>query len=281
MRCPKCQYISFDNGDSCRNCGYQFSLSPPPAEPLDLPIQTGSEPEGPLADLRLDLPLFRGTRTPDETPLVSASSTPRAPLGVRRTAPAIAKPAPSRALARRHLEEMEEPELDLQPEEPPRPALVVPPDPVAVDDEPGPRGVEAAAAGPRLAAALIDLVVLGGIDAVVLHYTLKTAGLEYSELSVLPLAPFAAFLLLLNGGYAVAFTAAGGQSIGKMLAGVRVVRSDPDAWSDRVTVGQAVLRSIGYLLSALPAGLGFLPALVGRDRRALHDRLAGTRVIKA
>ena len=34
-------------------------------------------------------------------------------------------------------------------------------------------------------------------------------------------------------------------------------------------------------LSALPLGLGFVPAFVGQDRRALHDRLADTRVVKA
>ena len=27
MRCPKCHYISFDSGERCRNCGYDFSLS--------------------------------------------------------------------------------------------------------------------------------------------------------------------------------------------------------------------------------------------------------------
>ena len=27
MKCPKCQYISFDSGDRCRNCGYDFSLA--------------------------------------------------------------------------------------------------------------------------------------------------------------------------------------------------------------------------------------------------------------
>ena len=26
MRCPKCRYISFDDHDRCRNCGYDFSL---------------------------------------------------------------------------------------------------------------------------------------------------------------------------------------------------------------------------------------------------------------
>jgi hypothetical protein len=36
-----------------------------------------------------------------------------------------------------------------------------------------------------------------------------------------------------------------------------------------------------FLVSALPAGLGFAPVLLGPDHRALHDRLAHTRVVKA
>src|SRR6476619_2659498 len=55
MRCPKCQYISFDSGDRCRNCGYEFSLTSG-TRALDLPIQTGDEPIGPLGDLALDVP---------------------------------------------------------------------------------------------------------------------------------------------------------------------------------------------------------------------------------
>jgi hypothetical protein len=41
------------------------------------------------------------------------------------------------------------------------------------------------------------------------------------------------------------------------------------------------LRAAAYAVSAAPAGLGFLPAVIGRERRALHDRLADTRVVKA
>ena len=38
MRCPKCQYISFDSGDRCRNCGYEFSLAPEDPRPVDVTI---------------------------------------------------------------------------------------------------------------------------------------------------------------------------------------------------------------------------------------------------
>ena len=50
--------------------------------------------------------------------------------------------------------------------------------------------------------------------------------------------------------------------------------------SGRVPLGHSVMRAAGYAVSALPAGLGFLPALVGEDKRAIHDRLADTRVVK-
>jgi uncharacterized RDD family membrane protein YckC len=41
-----------------------------------------------------------------------------------------------------------------------------------------------------------------------------------------------------------------------------------------------VLRSAGILLAIVTLGLPYLPVFVSRDGRALHDRLAGTRVIK-
>jgi hypothetical protein len=39
------------------------------------------------------------------------------------------------------------------------------------------------------------------------------------------------------------------------------------------------MRTVAAVLSIAPAGLGWLPGLVG-ERRALHDRLTGTRVIQ-
>src|SRR5919205_773739 len=55
MKCPKCQYISFDRGERCRNCGYDFSLSED-RTPIDLPISSPNEPLGPLADFDLGVP---------------------------------------------------------------------------------------------------------------------------------------------------------------------------------------------------------------------------------
>jgi len=38
MKCPKCGYLGFETTDRCRNCQYDFSLSPATTEPdLRLP----------------------------------------------------------------------------------------------------------------------------------------------------------------------------------------------------------------------------------------------------
>ena len=90
------------------------------------------------------------------------------------------------------------------------------------------------------------------------------------------LAPLVAFLLVQNGGYLVAFTASG-QTLGKMIAGIRVVSSEPRSPMD---LGRAFVRELVWLGLAIPAGLGLLTVL-SRDRRGVHDRFAGTRVVRA
>ena len=275
MRCPKCQYITFDSGDRCRNCGYEFSLAPQTTD-VDLRIQTGDEPEGPMSvpdpipprpiTESFDLPLFSARGAPSDRPLVTPPAVPRVPLSVRKQAPVAPRAARKGA--------PEEPRLELSfPDEHRKVAAS------ADADDAG--EATTASAGARLLAAFLDALLLGGISAAVLHFTLKICRLEYSEIAALPLAPFLSFLLILYCGYVTAFTAAGGQSIGKMAAHIRVVPSDPNAWSGRVPLGQSALRAVAYVVSALPAGLGFVPALIGSEKRALHDRLAHTRVVKA
>jgi uncharacterized RDD family membrane protein YckC len=313
MRCPKCQYISFDSGERCRNCGYDFSLSVD-VEPVELPIQNGTEAIGPLSDFSLndvetsdetdeeidvpiaplsetpaaaaqsggrpitssfDLPLFKERAAKDDAPLVTPGAAPRAPLAVRRTSIAATKPRPRRDDPNPQLA-LKTAEMPIVPE---RTAFA----PSAVEEIAPPIAAPGTPASPisRLGAAVIDAVILGSIDAIVLYFTLKICELSFAEVRALPLAPFSAFLLLMNGAYFATFVAAGGQTIGKMAAGIRVVKgaAAPDVM-ERVSLGHAIVRAAGYLVSAAPAGLGFLPALLG-DRRALHDRLADTRVVKA
>jgi uncharacterized RDD family membrane protein YckC len=304
MKCPKCQYISFDSQQRCRNCGYEFALTVDMAA-LDLPIQTGDEAIGPLGDLALthrdaakpatpaapanprvpqprsittsfDLPLFKDRSLDDDAPLVTPPAVPRTPLSVRRSNPVIARVSARAA--------MDEPVLDL--EGPPSPPALRPAPLPHVPSAPLSESVNGsdapASAMARLLAGIVDAVILGSIGAAVLYFTLKVCGLQFSERGILPPVPFTTFLLLLGGGYFVLFTAAGGQTIGKMATGIKVVSVHGESpWSARVPLADSVLRAAGYLVSLLPAGLGFLPALFGAERRAVHDRLADTRVVKA
>jgi uncharacterized RDD family membrane protein YckC len=136
---------------------------------------------------------------------------------------------------------------------------------------------ETAGLGARLLAGVIDLGLLGLIDTVVVYFTIQICGLSSEELSLLPLGPLIAFLVVQNGSYLVAFTA-GGQTIGKMALGIRVVPAVPGT---KLDLGRALIRTGVWSLLVLPAGLGLLTALGSAERRGLHDRCAGTRVVRA
>jgi uncharacterized RDD family membrane protein YckC len=124
-------------------------------------------------------------------------------------------------------------------------------------------------------AAAMDHALLLGLDIVVVYFTLRMAALETSEWTVLPLAPLATFLALIKLAYFVAFTAVGGQTIGKMAAGIRVIADDV-----MLDPARAIRRTLAGAISMLTLGAGFAPALFG-ERRALHDRLSATRVVSA
>jgi uncharacterized RDD family membrane protein YckC len=68
-----------------------------------------------------------------------------------------------------------------------------------------------------------------------------------------------------------------GQSIGKGILGLRIVREDgePPGW------GQCVARLGGYWLSTVPLFAGFLWIIVDPLREGWHDKLAGTAVVYA
>jgi uncharacterized RDD family membrane protein YckC len=134
-----------------------------------------------------------------------------------------------------------------------------------------------ASAPARLGAAVIDLALLGLINTLVVYLTLALAGLSWQQFAVLPLAPLIGFFAILNGGYLTVFIAAAGQTIGKMVTGIRVSSED----GQRVAIAGAVLRTVGCGASLLTLGLGYLPAFFAADRRALQDRLAGTQVVRA
>jgi uncharacterized RDD family membrane protein YckC len=134
-----------------------------------------------------------------------------------------------------------------------------------------------ATSGPvrRLTAAFVDHLILFSIDAIVIYFTFQIAGLPFSAWQTVPLVPLGLFLMMVKGSYFCVFTMLGGQTVGKMATGIRVVRDD----DHDVEPARAVQRTLAALASVATVGVGFAPVVFSGDRRALHDRIAGTRVV--
>ena len=68
-----------------------------------------------------------------------------------------------------------------------------------------------------------------------------------------------------------------GATVGKWATGLRIERQS----GARLGFGHATLRhTLGYLISLLTLGIGFLLAAFDAEGRALHDRIAGTVVVR-
>jgi uncharacterized RDD family membrane protein YckC len=315
MKCPKCGYLGFEEVERCRNCGYDFSLAPID-RPADLPIRRPAATPNPLDDLSLidaanaadaaaeplkaarsgadrlldfpempaaphqaaeessDLPLFRSEFDLDDEPLITTASAPRPPLAVRRATPEIPRlrGEQARPQALDLALDLEDP-VDAEGDE-----IVTPAARASIGHWPAPRPdrPENASIGLRLVAVIIDLVILAAVDLAVVYFTMQICGLTFEDLTILPKGPLLAFLVFQNGGYLAAFTA-GGQTLGKLATGIRVVATESAGPLD---FGRAVTRTVVWMMLAVPAGLGFL-TLFSRDHRGLHDRFAGTRVVRA
>ena len=277
MRCPQCHYIGFDDAKKCRNCGHIFAKMPRddarlnPLVPsarrstqrrLDEALGNGDAEVRQEASESLSdegLPLF-----PDRPDW--ADSDPdhgtRAPLSVRRGTPEVPR---MRTESKQVCEEAPIPELN----------LLSPTDRQTDNAQNEPAHIFAPGLL-RVIASVIDVVVIGIVDVSVVFLTLRLCGLTWSEWSMLPKAPISGFLLMLNGGYLVAFTTAGGQTIGKMFCHLKVVGTE----GEPVSLSKAMLRVVSFFVSILPFGLGFIAQFGDRYRRTVHDRLAETRVVK-
>lgn len=285
MKCPKCDYLGFDTGVRCRNCGYDFSLSRPASRPeeadADLLLRPPDEvaTKAPVWDGAFEpgLPLFSPDHDEaDDQPLVTLPLAPRPPIAVRKT-PQVPR---LREVSRRERMPEVEPGLqfadDAQTQAVPEASAAVEPAPLRrVEPAALVARFEVSRPGPRLAAAAIDHLILAVVDLTVLYLTVRMAGLSMGEWRDLPLLPLGAFLVVLKLAYFFAFTAVGGQTIGKMVARIRVVSSD-GAPVDAVA---AVARSCAGTVSVGLLGMGYVPALIGAERLALHDRFAHTRVV--
>jgi uncharacterized RDD family membrane protein YckC len=218
------------------------------------------------------LPLFQPGGTDSDEPLIKVPAAPRPPLAVRRTPEKPRLRTVAKAV--RNVDDLD-PVLGFA-EEPstvstPRAGASAPPRTTAA----APLPVTTSGPVRRLTAALVDHFILLSIDAIVIYFTFQIAGLPFTAWRTVPIMPLVLFLMMVKGSYFCVFTALGGQTVGKMATGIRVVTdNDQD-----VEPARAVQRTLAALASVATVGIGFAPVLFAGDRRALHDRVAGTRVV--
>lgn len=123
--------------------------------------------------------------------------------------------------------------------------------------------------------------------AMLLDYTLVVAILAFATLLARVFDRGTASETVLVAGYVAALGAVvlnfivlaglSGRTLGKWATGLRIERNN----GKRLSFGRATLRHlVGYPLSLLTFGVGFLIAAFSTEGLTLHDRLAGTVVVR-
>lgn len=129
----------------------------------------------------------------------------------------------------------------------------------------------------RLLATIIDLVSIFFTMGLIIMIANTTADFFKlpENLTVVVRIAATTIAALVPFSYQFIFLALIGQTPGKIVMGIRVLRTNGDALSLRVVVQ----RIIFYYLVAIPLFVGFLWVLFDNKRRGWHDHLAGTIVV--
>jgi uncharacterized RDD family membrane protein YckC len=144
----------------------------------------------------------------------------------------------------------------------------------APDSEPGPApGIAFASPGARLVAYIVDIIIT-----FVVVVLLSIVGLALAVIvPILAIVPFIA-VFLVSLLYFPYFWQKSGQTPGMSMMKIKVVR---DSDGGPITWGPAILRLIGYWVSALVFYIGYIWIFIDKRRRGWQDLIAGTVVIDA
>ena len=85
------------------------------------------------------------------------------------------------------------------------------------------------------------------------------------------------FTTVLSLAYYVIFTGSCGQTLGKMALRIKVIRKDG---GDLGYGGAALRETIGKFVSGIILGIGYLMVAFDERKQGLHDKIAGSYVIK-
>jgi uncharacterized RDD family membrane protein YckC len=235
-------------------------LPPPPASSPYSPPPAVTPPPyapAPLAPPRpVDPPLFAEPPRPPASP-------PPVPVAAPRPSP---PPAPPRAAPRRGPELPSVTAIDRLPIPEATPEVI--------------RASKLARATPagfgvRFAAALIDAALVTFLA--IPLWIVASFAVRQSPIVATFAVP--AVFALLSLVYPIVFWATKGATPGKIFLRLRIIGPRPGP-EDGLGWRTAIVRFVGYLVSAAFLGSGFLVILFTSQKQGLHDLIAGTRVVR-
>lgn len=121
----------------------------------------------------------------------------------------------------------------------------------------------------RFGAKFVDVIVLQVVGFIAGFVIVPSAPGEFNVVALL-------VNFLIGLAYNVYFLGAYGATPGKMACGLKVVTAE----GGPVSYGRAVGRYFAEIVSGLILGIGYIMAAFDEEKRALHDRMCDTRVIK-
>ncbi len=142
--------------------------------------------------------------------------------------------------------------------------------------------VSVAGRGARILAFLIDIVLIVLPVFLIVYVSLLLSGksepmlwlFSYSGKGALRASVVLTIIYGLT--YFSVFTWLGGATIGKMIAGIKVI----DVYGEPPSPLRALLRTLIYIVDLALFGAGFFLVFVAEHDRALHDKIVGTYVIE-
>jgi uncharacterized RDD family membrane protein YckC len=130
----------------------------------------------------------------------------------------------------------------------------------------------------RFGAYTVDNVILGIVSMATNFLLIGAMTLRRMDPAALFASMGAAYSaqFVISAAYYSLFVWKFGGTPGKLALGLRIVRPD----GTPLSLGLSIGRYAATLVSNFTMGIGYAMAAIDEEKRALHDRLAGTRVIK-
>jgi uncharacterized RDD family membrane protein YckC len=129
-------------------------------------------------------------------------------------------------------------------------------------------GMAYAGFGSRLISLIIDSIIVGVANFIIQYAVTAAIGSQ---------ALFAVIAIVITLAYTVYFFTSTGQTLGMKMLGIKAV----DANGHVLSTGAAVIRFFGAWVSVIIIFIGYVMMLWDGRKQTLHDKFAGSFIVKA